>query len=218
MIIVGLGHWLVPSILEISRESRSEGLRHYHLIQTYPLSPPPSEVPVGENENNWPKFYFNKILDVLIYSDSSSDRQPHWWDFPLPRLDLLIRERQIHHLALTGRVLEQIRSSELEAWEKVLRTAAQSKNFLTITILCNWFYQEKGKDENEHSTVYSYGDSDVQVIPWPESMLHPTSNYNPPWLRDLERLSLLGQVPQPTFSRIDFWLAPIESQNLVAYW
>jgi hypothetical protein len=200
----------VPLILQISRESRSEGLRHYHLI-LYPVDPQlPRRIQLNETNDTRPKFYFNKTLDTLCYGYNTFDPKSTRKD--LPTIGLLVGENQIHHLALARRAWFHISDysrmvwPDAEPWRMVLRTMARSKNQLSITIVSDDLEQmvalSQARYGTAHLTVYYDRGTILKLVPDLDSPFLARDKAT--WLSDLERFNLLGKLPEPTFAKLEW--------------
>lgn len=105
----------VPALLQVHRESRTEGLRHYQKHYWEP--------------NNKLPVYFNVDLDTLLGTSTS----PHGTDYALELLSKNPAISQVHHLAISRSFWERMFAHPI--YDDLYHRIRQNQELKTITIV-----------------------------------------------------------------------------------
>jgi len=185
----------VPTILQICRESRAEGLPQYQVL-TYPSA---LEIPGVEGRNNidtWTRIFFNKSIDTIFYGESPEGSRDHDWDIPWHELPTTVL--QIHHLALSEEAWEKLHSpgGAFNGLRDTLEETFRYQPLKTITIVRAGYWEVI--EIHKHPEVLS-GDS-VKLILDPSV---PTSENSDLGIQGLHRLNIRQKATELKFARLE---------------
>lgn len=171
----------VPTILQVCKESRAEGLVQYRVL-TYPSA---SEVPGVEGRNNidsWTRIFFNKSIDTIFYGESPQGSRDYDWN--LPWHELPTTALQIHHLALSEQAWYKLFSPDgaFEGLKDRLEEALRYQPLKTITIVLDGYWEAI----EIHPQPEVLSGANVKLIPNPSG---PVSVNNVPWTPDIHELN-----------------------------
>ncbi|KAE9373288.1 hypothetical protein N431DRAFT_226866 [Stipitochalara longipes BDJ] len=186
----------VPTILQVCKESRAEGLPHYHIL-TYPSIN--CEVPGVGGRNNidtWSKIYFNKSIDTVFYGESPDGSRDYDWDLPWAELPTTVL--QVHHLAVSRESWNKLHSPG-PAFCKVkdaLEEALRHNSLKTITIVHTGYWE--AVEINKQPEVLSGANVSLRLDP-----CGPSLEDSGLWLRDLHRLNIQEKAPELRFAKLE---------------
>jgi 2EXR family len=186
----------LPIVLQVCRESRDEGLLHYHIL-TYPSIN--LEVPGVQGRNNidtWSRIYFSNQVDTLFYGDSPSGSRDHGWD--LPWTDLPTTVQQVHHLALSRAAWSTLRypPGPLSFITGSYEIALRNNSLKTITIVLGDFWG--AVEIYKHPEILSA--SDLRLSSYQVGV--NTADWEA-WLHDLHRFNIRSEPPKLKFAMLE---------------